>query len=78
LVSILTFMIIGSTEISVIYLYFLLVSINKAITTSFVIISRFLNIIILIILFFYLILLKNLRKQQKIYVEQNNELYINT
>jgi uncharacterized membrane protein YbhN (UPF0104 family) len=57
LVSILTFMIIGSTEISVIYLYNILAGINKAVTASFVIISRIINVLVLGIIFLYYALL---------------------
>ncbi len=67
LVSILAFMIIGSTEVSVIYLYYLLAGINKAITTSFVIVSRFINIMILTILLFGLLIFKNVKKSYRIY-----------
>lgn len=71
LASMLSFMIVGSADISVIYLYYLLAGINKAVSATFNIIARLLNIAVLGFLFLYL-LLTGQKKEYPAAVKINN------
>lgn len=62
LASMLAFMLIGVTEVSVIYLYSFLAGVKEAVTASFLIVSRILNVVLLGFLFMILIVMRKERK----------------
>lgn len=75
LAAILAFMIIGSTEVSVIYLYKFLNGIDEVVTASFLIVSRLINIFVLLVLFLYLIVWDSRRvktREQVMGIEEEN------